>query len=277
MIAVIARVIARDRITVTSSAAFPITGSRAITRSHSVSVYHTHTMLLPAPQALLIDADDTLWENNVYFEQAIADFMRMLDHQEMSPPEVRLFLNQVERETILERGYGSHSFAHSLVKTFERLAQQPVTPELHEFIWGFAHRVSTSALELIEGVPETLDYLLRRRHHLVLMTKGDFTEQSGKVERSGLKEYFAAVEIVAEKDAGTYKEIVSKYRLEPGTTWMVGNSPRSDINPALAAGINAVFVPHDMTWVLEHETVSSAPDGLRLLQVQKFAELRKHF
>jgi putative hydrolase of the HAD superfamily len=229
------------------------------------------------PQALLIDADDTLWENNVYFEQAIADFMRMLDHQEMSPAEVRLFLNQVERETILERGYGSHSFAHSLVKTFERLAQQPVTPELHEFIWGFAHRVSTCVLELIDGVPETLDYLSRRQHHLVLMTKGDFTEQSGKVERSGLKEYFAAVEIVAEKNPDTYKEVVSKYRLEPETTWMVGNSPRSDINPALAAGINAVFVPHDMTWVLEHETVNSAPDGLRLLQVQRFAELQKHF
>jgi putative hydrolase of the HAD superfamily len=233
--------------------------------------------LSSGPQALLMDADDTLWENNVYFEQAIADFMRLLDHQEMSPSEVRLFLNQVERETILERGYGSHSFAHSLVKTFERLAQQPVTPELHEFIWGFAHRVSTCALELIEGVPETLDYLSRRRHHLVLMTKGDFTEQSGKVERSGLKEYFAAVEIVAEKDPGTYKEVVSKYRLEPETTWMVGNSPRSDINPALAAGINAVFVPHDMTWALEHETVNSAPDGLRLLQVERFADLKRHF
>lgn len=224
-----------------------------------------------------MDADDTLWENNVYFEQAIADFMRMLDHQEMSPSEVRLFLNQVERETILERGYGSHSFAHSLVKTFERLAQQPVTPDMHEFIWGFAHRVSTCALELIEGVPETLDYLSRRRHHLVLMTKGDFTEQSGKVERSGLKEYFAAVEIVAEKDPATYKEVVSKYRLESETTWMVGNSPRSDINPALAAGINAVFVPHGMTWVLEHETVNSAPDGLRLLQVERFADLKRHF
>jgi putative hydrolase of the HAD superfamily len=228
-------------------------------------------------QALLMDADDTLWENNVYFEQAIADFMRMLNHQEMSPSEVRLFLNQVERETILERGYGSHSFAHSLVKTFERLAQQPVTPDMHEFIWGFAHRVSTCALELIEGVPETLDYLSRRRHHLVLMTKGDFTEQSGKVERSGLKEYFAAVEIVAEKDPATYKEVVSKYRLESETTWMVGNSPRSDINPALAAGINAVFVPHGMTWVLEHETVNSAPDGLRLLQVERFADLKRHF
>src|SRR5215831_2892778 len=138
------------------------------------------------PQTLLIDADDTLWENNIYFEQAIADFMRLLNHQEMSPQEVRLFLNQVERETILERGYGSHSFAHSLVKTFESLADRPVTPEMHEFIWGFAHQVSTCPIELITGVAETLDYLSQRSHHLILMTKGDFTEQSGKVERSGL-------------------------------------------------------------------------------------------
>jgi putative hydrolase of the HAD superfamily len=232
---------------------------------------------ISSPQALLIDADDTLWENNIYFEQAIADFMRMLDHQEMSLQEVRLFLNQIERETILERGYGSHSFAHSLVKTFERLAQQPVTPELHEFIWGFAHRVSTSALELIAGVPETLDYLSRRKHRLLLMTKGNLTEQAGKVERSGLKEYFAAVEIVAEKNPATYKDVVNKYRLEAETTWMVGNSPRSDINPALAAGINAVFVPHDNTWVLEHETVVAAPDGLRLLQVERFADLTGYF
>src|SRR5690349_24336414 len=104
-------------------------------------------------QTLLIDADDTLWENNVYFEQAIADFIERLNHQHMSPQEVRLFLNDVERETILERGYGSHSFAHSLVTCFERLAQQRIAPELHEFIWGFAHRVSTCELEIIAGVP----------------------------------------------------------------------------------------------------------------------------
>src|SRR5579864_6074400 len=244
--------------------------------SLSLVVYDGGMPAVPNSQSLLIDADDTLWENNIYFEQAIAEFMRMLNHQEMSHTEVRLFLNQVERETILERGYGSHSFAHSLVKCFERLARQPVTPELHEFVWGFAHRVSTSDLELIDGVPETLEYL-RNRHHLVLMTKGNFTEQSGKVERSGLKEFFAAVEIVAEKDPRTYKEIVGKYELEPQSTWMVGNSPRSDINPALAAGINAVFVPHDNTWVLEHEEVSPAPDGLCLLQVGRFRELREHF
>jgi putative hydrolase of the HAD superfamily len=228
-------------------------------------------------QALLIDADDTLWENNIYFEAAIAEFMRRLNHQEMSRQEVRQFLNHVERETILERGYGSHSFAHSLVKTFERLAQQPVTPDLHDFIWGFAHRITTSDLELLNGVPETLDYLVRREHHLILMTKGDFTEQAGKVDRSGLKEYFAAVEIVAEKAPAVYKEVVGKYGLDAETTWMVGNSPRSDINPALAAGLNAVFVPHDNTWALEHESVNPAPQGQQLLQVEKFEMLREYF
>lgn len=230
-----------------------------------------------APQNLLIDCDDTLWENNIYFERTIADFIERLNHQHMSPQEVRLFLNEVERETILERGYGSHSFAHSLVKCFERLAQKPVTPELHEFIWGFAHRVSNSALEIISGVPETLDYLNRRGHHLIVMTKGNITEQAGKVERSGLKEYFSAVEIVAEKSAPVYKEIVVKYEFEPESTWMVGNSPKSDINPAMAAGINAVFVPHDMTWILEHENVNAVPDGVRLLQVEKFMDLQQHF
>ena len=232
---------------------------------------------LSTPQTLLIDADDTLWENNIYFERTIADFIERLNHQHLNPQEVRLFLNQVERETILERGYGSHSFAHSLVTCFERLAQQPITPELHEFIWGFAHRVATADLELIPGVPETLEYLNRRAHHLVLMTKGNVTEQSGKVERSGLRDYFAAVEIVAEKSAPAYKEVVAKYQFEPENTWMVGNSPKSDINPALAAGINAVFVPHDNTWILEHETVNPVPDGTRLLQVERFTDLQQLF
>jgi len=234
-------------------------------------------MSFATTQTLLIDADDTLWENNIYFERTIADFIERLNHQHMSPQEVRLFLNDVERENILKHGYGSHSFAHSLVTCFERLAQQPVTPELHEFIWGFAHRVSTSTLEIIAGVPVTLGYLNRRGHHLVVMTKGNITEQAGKVERSGLKEYFNAVEIVAEKNASAYKDVVAKYEFEPENTWMVGNSPRSDINPALAAGINAVFVPHDMTWILEHESVNAVPDGVRLIQVRKFSDLQEHF
>ena len=228
-------------------------------------------------QTLLVDADDTLWENNVYFEEAIGGFIERLNHRHLSPQQVRHFLYEVERETIAGHGYGSHSFAHSLVKCFEQLSESPVTPALHEFIWGFAHRISSYPVQLIPGVPETLEYLSSRKHHLLLLTKGNIAEQSGKVERSGLKDFFSAVEIVVEKDIPTYKRIVAKYALANESTWMIGNSPRSDINPALAAGINAVFVPHDMTWVLEHETVDSPPNGVRFLQVESFSELRNHF
>ncbi len=227
-------------------------------------------------QALLIDADDTLWENNIYFERAIAQFISFLNHQSYTPEEVRQILNQVERECIVKHGYGMHSFAHALVETFERIALEPVTPELHEKIVGFAHSIADHPVEILPGVPETLQYLAGR-HHLILLTKGAVPEQWGKVERSGLKEYFAAVEIVAEKDSGTYREVVSKYGLGHGSTWMVGNSPKSDINPALAAGLNAVFVPHGNTWVLEHEELAEAELPSRLLVVEKFAELAEHF
>ena len=227
-------------------------------------------------QTLLIDADDTLWENNIYFERAIASFISFLNHHEFSPEQVRAVLNDVERECIVSHGYGLHSFARSLVRTFERLAVEPLTPALHETINGFAHTIADHPVEIMAGVTETLQYL-SERHHLMLMTKGAFTEQSGKVERSGLKEYFAAVEIVPEKDADAYRTIISKYDLPQDTTWMVGNSPKSDINPALVAGLNAVFVPHGSTWILEHEEVAEATPPSRLLIVESFAGLREHF
>jgi putative hydrolase of the HAD superfamily len=227
-------------------------------------------------QTLLIDADDTLWENNIYFERAIATFISFLNHHEYTPEQVREVLNDVERECIISHGYGLHSFAHALVQTFERLSVEPLTPALHETISGFAHTIAEHPMEIIRDVPETLQYL-SERHHLILMTKGAFAEQTGKVERSGLKEYFAAVEIVAEKDAPTYRTIISKYDLPTDSTWMVGNSPKSDINPALAAGINAVFVPHGNTWILEHDDVAEAKPPCRLLVVETFAGLREHF
>jgi putative hydrolase of the HAD superfamily len=227
-------------------------------------------------QTLLIDADDTLWENNIYFERAIAGFISFLNHHEYSPEQVREVLNEVECECIITHGYGLHSFAHALVGTFEKLAVEPLTPALHETISGFARAIAEHPVEIIAGVPDTLDYLAER-HHLILMTKGAMAEQSGKIERSGLKDYFAAIEIVGEKDLATYRSITSKYALASDSTWMVGNSPKSDINPALAAGLNAVFVPHGNTWILEHEEIALATPPSRLLIVESFAVLRQHF
>jgi putative hydrolase of the HAD superfamily len=227
-------------------------------------------------QTLLIDADDTLWENNIYFERAIANFISFLNHHEFSPEQVREVLNGVERECIVTHGYGLHSFAHALVQTFERLAIEPLTPALHETISGFAHTIAEHPVEILAGVPETLQYL-GDRHHLILLTKGAMAEQSGKVERSSLKEYFSAVEIVAEKNLSTYDSIISKYGLVPDISWMIGNSPKSDINPALSAGLNAVFVPHGATWILEHEELTSANPPRQLIVVEKFSALREHF
>ena len=227
-------------------------------------------------QTLLIDADDTLWENNVYFERAIANFISFLEHKELTPTEVRAVLNDVERDCIVSHGYGLNSFVEALVRTFERVSIEPLTPALRETIHGFARTIAEHPVEIITGVQETLRYL-RPRHHLILVTKGNLTEQTGKVERSGLRPYFAAVEIVPEKNAEVYEGLVQKYGLAHNSTWMIGNSPRSDINPALAAGLNAIFIPHAQTWVLEHEEIERSLGAGKLLELEHFGKLKEHF
>ena len=227
-------------------------------------------------QTLLIDADDTLWENNVYFERAIAQFISFLNHRERSALEVRGIMNDVERECIVSHGYGLHSFTHALVKTFERLSVEPITPALHETIHGFSRTIAEQPPQILPRVPETLEYL-SIRHDLILVTKGDLTEQAGKVERSGLKQFFSEVEIVPEKHVPEYRAIVARHDLLCEFTWMVGNSPKSDINPALGAGLNAVFVPNDETWILEHEELAEPEPPSKLLVVNKFSELASYF
>ncbi|TMF49910.1 MAG: HAD family hydrolase [Chloroflexi bacterium] len=220
---------------------------------------------------LLIDADDTLWENNIYFEQAIHDFITFLDHSRLSRDEVRAVLDDVERLM----GYGSVNFTRSLVETYRRLAEKDIQDEDVQLVRQFGEQIRTHPLQLLEGVKETLNYL-SPRHDLLLLTKGDLEEQKLKVERSGIEGFFRQVVIVPEKDVATYHRVVTELRLESKQTWMVGNSPRSDINPSLAAGLNAVYIPHPHTWHLEHEEVKNAGEG-RVLTLPTFAELRSHF
>ncbi len=230
----------------------------------------------PAGQTLLIDADDTLWENNVYFERAIASFVGFLNHREYSPSQVREALNAVERETILAHGYGLSSFTRSLVTCYERLSSAPVTDENRNKVRSFARSIGKQEIELLPGVEDTLSDL-SSRHHLILMTKGNHAEQAGKLANSGLAPYFAAVEIVQEKDPPTYREVIARHELKPHTSWMIGNSPKSDINPALTAGLHAVFLFHKDTWVLEHASVESAQAGQHLLELDSFVRLREVF
>ncbi|MGI8771796.1 MAG: HAD family hydrolase [Acidobacteriaceae bacterium] len=239
-------------------------------------------------QTLLIDADDTLWENNIYFERAIAAFIRYLDHTEHSAAEIRAVLNECERESIAAHGYGLASFRHSLAACFERLspkaanaaADSVADPERHADrlaqIASFAASIAEQQIELLPGVASTLPRLAGR-HRLILMTKGNAEEQQAKLDASGVHMHFSAVEIPPEKHAAAYREVLRKYAIDSRSSWMIGNSPKSDINPALEAGLNAVIVHHPNTWILEHEALAAPPAAQRLLELHSFADLLQHF
>ena len=226
------------------------------------------------PQFLLIDADDTLWENNIYFERAFEEFVDFLDHSSLTPGAVRDVLDEIETANNKIHGYGSLNFARNLRQTYEHLAERPVREEDLRTVMGFAERILECPMEVIEGVADTLAYLASR-HDLTLFTKGHPDEQKLKIDRSGLGGFFNHTAIVKEKDAAAYICLVAERGMDLERTWMIGNSPKSDINPALEAGLNAAFVPHAHTWVLERQDIR--PGKGSLLVVESFGDLQRHF
>jgi putative hydrolase of the HAD superfamily len=225
-------------------------------------------------QFLIIDADDTLWENNIYFERAFEEFVDYLAHSSLSAREVRDVLDEIEAVNARTHGYGSLNFGRNLRQCYQRLAERHVCTEDLDAVAAFAEKILECPVELIEGVADTLAYLAER-HNLTLFTKGHPEEQKLKIDRSGLGPLFAHTAIVKEKDAQAYRELVAARGMEAERTWMIGNSPKSDVNPALEAGLNAVFVPHAHTWVLEMQEIRNVPG--RLLVLEQFSDLRNHF
>jgi putative hydrolase of the HAD superfamily len=227
-----------------------------------------------ARQNLIFDADDTLWENNVIFERVVDDFIGWLAHPTHDAVTIRAILAEIEEANIVAHGYGSQVFLRSLADCFSRLTERPVGPAEQERFAAFADAFGHHQVELIPGVADVLDEL-GGRHDLYLVTKGKPDEQQRKIDASGLAHHFRAIEIVPVKEPPTYREIVDRRRLDRERTWMIGNSPRSDIIAARAAGLRAVFVPHPNTW--EHEHADLDPADPHILQVEAFGQLPKHF
>ncbi len=225
-------------------------------------------------QNLIIDADDTLWENNIYFERAFDEFVGYLDHSSLTALEIRDVLDAIETVNARIHGYGSLNFGRNLRQTYERLCERPIDEVDLRVVVGFAERILECPMEVIEGVEETLAHLATR-HDLTLFTKGHIEEQKLKVDRSGLGRFFGHTAIVKEKDVSAYKSLVEERAMDPARTWMIGNSPKSDVNPALAAGLGAVFIPHAHTWVLEKEEIRHGHE--RLLILDRFEQLRERF
>ncbi|WDZ88176.1 HAD family hydrolase [Micromonospora cathayae] len=223
---------------------------------------------------LVFDADDTLWENNVLFERVIDDFLGWLDHPTLDRAEIRAILDDIERANAAVHGYGSRVFLRSLGECLEKLRERPATARERREIDDLAVALVEHRVELMPGVADTLD-LLATRHRLLLLTKGDREEQQRKLDACGLLHHFRAAHIVMEKNADTYRWLAREHAFDPEVAWMIGNSPKSDILPARAAGMNAVFIPNDNTWVLEHEELD--PTDPQVLRISAFPDLLHHF
>ena len=228
--------------------------------------------MIHANQTLIFDADDTLWECNTYFEQAIQQFMTFLHSEHLSRESIREVLDNFEREN----GYGARAFAKSMVQTFRELAPQN-DPGDEATIEQLGLAILEQEMEPIPGVAGTLA-ALQPHHTLLMFTKGDTEEQQIKIRRSSLSAHFQHHIIAQDKTVDTYEDIIREYRLDAATTWMIGNSLRSDIQPALMAGMHALYVPNPHTWHMEHTEIrfdENWPGSY--LQLEKITDLLAHF
>ncbi len=225
-------------------------------------------------QHLIFDADDTLWENNIYFERAFDEFCEYLNHSSLTPDEIREILDEIEIANNKVHGYGAVNFGRNLSQCYLRLAERAVEEHDLQKVKDMAHRILEQSVDLMPGVAETLPFLAER-HELTLFTKGHPDEQNRKIDLSGLRPLFAHCEVVKEKNREAYELLASVRGFDHRHTWMIGNSPKSDINPALAAGLRAVFVPHERTWTLEREDIRDV-DG-RVEVISRFSDLLQLF
>ena len=223
-------------------------------------------------RTLIFDADDTLWKNNFYFVEATEAFIAMWVAAGMEESAARQAFLEFEKKAVRERGYGSENFLYILQGLWERLSPRyPAPPQtMDQIIERFKEHRSNGPV-LFEGVKETMTELARR-YALYVLTKGRYDEQKGKIIRAGIDKLVRDYFIVPEKDITVYRELLASHNWSSEQVCMVGNSPKSDINPALACGMHAVYIPYEHTWHLDHDAVSD-PHHPRMRTLKTFREL----
>jgi putative hydrolase of the HAD superfamily len=226
---------------------------------------------------IAFDADDTLWQNQKFFDAAEAACINLLlAYGEKSAVSARMI--ETERRNVKVYGVGVKSFMLSMIETAVDVSNHEVAPKIIKSIIEIGRELSNYPIEVLPHVHETLA-LLSQSHRLMLITKGDLFDQERKLNDSGLAEYFAKIEIVSSKVSSTYQRIFEAHGDGPARAMMIGNSLKSDILPALEAGSFGVHIPHHLMWALEHaeppvenhrfhvlETVEQLPDLIENLR-----------
>jgi putative hydrolase of the HAD superfamily len=230
-----------------------------------------------APLNLVIDADDTLWDSNIHFLEAFENFVAAIGALGVDThrDSIKAVVREAELEVIQTHGYGRRPYVIALERAVAQLAPEPHQEPLRREVERIGNELIERHCELLPGVEETVPELAAR-HRLILFTKGQRDEQIRKLDRSGLAPYFSRVETPREKNPDSYRRLVVDVGLEPERTFMIGNSPRSDINPALRAGLRAaIYIPHQHTWDMEHEELDAADP--RIVELTTFRTLLQVF
>ena len=215
------------------------------------------------------DADDTLWQNEQFFrltEQRFADLVGQ--HTDAGDIPARLL--EAEKRNLAAYGYGIKGFTLSMIETALEATGGQAPGHVVQQILDWGRDMLSHPVETLPHVRETLE-ALAGDFRLVLITKGDLFDQERKLAASGLGDFFDAVEIVSEKSADTYARVFARHGDGPERAMMVGNSLKSDIVPAIGVGSWGVFVPHEMTWVLEH--ADEPEDAPRFRRIADLGEL----
>ncbi len=218
------------------------------------------------------DADDTLWQNEQFFKLTQERFAGLLkEHAE--PEHIGARLLEAERRNLKHYGYGIKGFTLSMIETALEVTEGRAPASVVQEILGFGREMLAHPVETLPQARETLEKLAGD-YRIVLITKGDLFDQERKLAQSGLGELFDAVEIVSEKSAATYERLFARHGDGAARAMMVGNSLRSDVIPAIEAGGWGVFVPHALTWTLEHaEEPAEAPRFRRLAHLGELPSL----
>lgn len=205
----------------------------------------------PRFEVVAFDADDTLWHSEDGFRRTEERFVQLIEPYAAEGIDVMAALTATERKNLGVYGYGVKAFALSMVEAAIAITREAVPPAVIGSLVELARTLLLEPVRLLDGVPEVLEEV-GRSHRLLLITKGDLIHQTRKVTTSGIDHHFEHVEIVLEKDPGTYAKVLRELHIDPATFCMVGNSVKSDVLPVLAIGGSAVHVPYHLLWELEH-------------------------
>jgi putative hydrolase of the HAD superfamily len=218
------------------------------------------------------DADDTLWQNEHFYGLTKERcFALLADYAE--PDELSAHLLQTERRNLNRYGFGIKGFTLSMIETAIAVSEGTVPAPVVAEIIAAGRDMLSHPVETLPHVQDTLERLAGS-YRLVMITKGDLFDQERKLAESGLAGFFAAVEIVSDKDVGTYERIFRRHGDGAERAMMVGNSLKSDVVPAIAAGSWGIYIPHNLNWVLEHaEEPVDSPRYRRLAHLGELTAL----